>query len=79
MTKLQELEVNIITNGECESKWGPDSVNAGHVCVFDARDERAIGGACNVRMIESRTARKPIFGVFDQGRHKPGCTTTEDG
>ena len=22
---------------------------------------------------------KPVFGVFDQVRHKPGCTATEDG
>ena len=23
--------------------------------------------------------RKPVFGVYDQVRHKPGCTTIEDG
>ena len=23
--------------------------------------------------------RKPVFGASDQVRHKPGCTTTEDG
>ena len=23
--------------------------------------------------------RKPVFGVSDQVRHKPGCTATEDG
>ena len=23
--------------------------------------------------------RKPVFGVSDQVRHKPGCSTTEDG
>ena len=23
--------------------------------------------------------RKPVFGVFDQVRHKPGCTIIEDG
>ena len=22
--------------------------------------------------------RKPVFGVYDQVPHKPGCTTTED-
>ena len=27
----------------------------------------------------SGVARKPVFGVSDQVRHKPGCTTTEDG
>ena len=25
----------------------------------------------------SRVARKPVFGVYDQVRHKPGCTDTE--
>ena len=27
----------------------------------------------------SLVLRKPVFGVFDQVRHKPGCTATEDG
>ena len=27
----------------------------------------------------SRDVRKPVFGVSDQVRHKPGCTGTEDG
>ena len=27
----------------------------------------------------SRDVRKPVFGVSDQVRHKPGCTATEDG
>ena len=27
----------------------------------------------------SLVVRKPVFGVSDQIRHKPGCTTTEDG
>ena len=26
----------------------------------------------------SLVVRKPVFGVSDQVRHKPGCTTTED-
>ena len=26
----------------------------------------------------SLVVRKPVFGVFDQVLHKPGCTTTED-
>ena len=26
----------------------------------------------------SLVLRKPVFGVFDQDRHKPGCTATED-
>ena len=27
----------------------------------------------------SLVLRKPVFGVSDQVRHKPGCTATEDG
>ena len=27
----------------------------------------------------SLVVRKPVFGVFNQVRHKPGCTATEDG
>ena len=27
----------------------------------------------------SHVARKPVFGVSDQVRHKPSCTATEDG
>ena len=27
----------------------------------------------------SLIVRKPVFGVSDQVRHKPGCTATEDG
>ena len=27
----------------------------------------------------SLVVRKPVFGVFDQVIHKPGCTTTQDG
>ena len=30
-------------------------------------------------MIMSRVVRKPVFGVSDQVRHKPGCAVTEDG
>ena len=27
----------------------------------------------------SLVVRNSVFGVYDQVRHKPGCTTTEDG
>ena len=27
----------------------------------------------------SRDARKPVFGISDQVRHKPGCTVSEAG
>ena len=32
----------------------------------------------NVKSYMSLVVRKPVFGVSDQVRHKPGCTTTED-
>ena len=28
---------------------------------------------------ESLVLRKPVFGVFNQVPHKPGCTVTKDG
>ena len=31
------------------------------------------------RFTMSLVVRNPFFGVSDQVRHKPGCTTTEDG
>ena len=33
-------------------------------------------GPNNIEM--SLVVRKPVFGVSDQVRHKPGCTATED-
>ena len=30
-------------------------------------------------LVISLVVRKPVFGVSDQVRHKPGCTATEDG
>ena len=34
----------------------------------------------NLHVIDmSLVLRKPVFGVTDQVRHKPGCTVTEDG
>ena len=36
------------------------------------------GYLCNVAHL-SLVVRKPVFGVSNQVRHKPGCTATEDG
>ena len=36
-------------------------------------------GSWGVLRYLSRVLRKPVFGVSDQVRHKPGCTATEDG
>ena len=34
--------------------------------------------SCDVASM-SHVTSKPVFGVSDQVRHKPGCTVTEDG
>ena len=34
---------------------------------------------CSTEVDMSLVMRKPVFGVSDQVRHKPGCTFTEDG
>ena len=39
--------------------------------------ETAFSACFNFHM--SLVVRKPVFGVSDQVRHKPGCTTTQDG
>ena len=33
----------------------------------------------NLNLIMSHVLRKPVLVVTKQGRHKPDCTTTEDG
>ena len=33
----------------------------------------------SMESILSRDARKPVFGISDQVRHKPGCTSSEAG
>ena len=35
--------------------------------------------SCLSQIYLSPVVRKPVFGVSDQVRHKPGCTATEDG
>ena len=39
---------------------------------------KLVGGNFNGVYL-SLVVRKPVFGVSDQVRHKPGCTATEDG
>ena len=48
----------------------------------DCADEDHVAGQCVVREGVSKLSldtAKPIFGVSDQVRHKPGCTAAEDG
>ena len=33
--------------------------------------------AADVTLIMSRDVKKPVFGVSDQVRHKPACTSSE--
>ena len=46
----------------------------GRACAIDE-----IGDPYQVLNKLSLVLRKPVFGVSDQVRHKPGCTATEDG
>ena len=40
----------------------------------------ALIGVCAVNIANmSLVVRKPVFGVSEQVRHKPGCTATEEG
>ena len=42
--------------------------------------KRMCWGDCNVYLeCMSLVLRKPVFGVSDKVRHKPGCAATEDG
>ena len=50
--------------------------------IDNAVDKRKTGfymGEMLVLVNMSLVLRKPVFGVSDQVRHKPGCTATEDG
>ena len=38
-----------------------------------------LGGPNEYQKYMSRVTTKPVSGVSDQVRHKPGCTATEDG
>jgi secreted trypsin-like serine protease len=38
-----EADVNVVSNAECDSKWGPDRIEAFHICTFD-QDKAACQG-----------------------------------
>ena len=49
--------------------------------VFRPQTERIDSPLFSTRlyMKQEHVLRKPVIGVSDQIRHKPGCTTAEDG
>ena len=47
------------------------------VSHFSFEDLVLIGPVAVLHM--SLVVRKPVFGVSNEVRHKPGCTVTEDG
>ena len=70
--------------------WIPDASDPCLTCTCHIIPEDASGmkgvtmcdrSACNNeegKTVLSPDARKPVFGVSDKVRHKPGCTATED-
>ena len=52
-------------------------VTAQPICAFDFANEKSRFFHAAAQM--SLVLRKPVFGVFDQVRHKPGCIVIEDG
>ena len=59
------------TSNQMLSMSGDDSTTTTVRCATP-RPER------QVKIKMSRVVRKPVFGVSDQFRYKPGCTATED-
>ena len=49
------------------------------VLFFSMTQIQSAQTASQVSYDVSLDVRKPVFGVSDQVRHKPGCTATEDG
>ena len=52
-----------------------------NLCLFlnSCLTEPLCWALCPAKTQISLVVRKPVFGVSDQVRHKPGCTTTQDG
>ena len=48
-------------------------------CLKKVKTENPLILIDEVRFTVSHVVKKPVFGVSDQVRLKPGCTTTEDG
>ena len=58
------------------------SKSLGHSKAISDSVDKSTSGNKRFKLTEhhmSLVVRKPVFGVSDQVRQKPGCTTTEDG
>ena len=65
----------ILGSSECDSN--KDCPEDKPICIIISE---VSGGFCIPAKVNmSLVVRKPVFGVSDQARHKPGCTVTEDG
>ena len=79
-TKIRTAEISqFLADFNC-----PHDVIAGYSkdlnIIFQTRYVNSCSATeTNKRLEISRIGRKPVFGVSDQVRHKPGCTATEDG
>ena len=47
--------------------------------IYFRLGRRELISLVSITLYLSLVVRKPVFGVSDQVRHKPGCTATEDG
>ena len=67
------------SNGIYEDVDNPEETIGGGVLNFDVSGTTTIDG--NAKFLSfynlSLVVRKPVFGVSDQVRHKPGCTATD--
>ena len=54
-------------------------INQGNSWCFCCRSISKTWEKVHILWYLSLVVRKPVFGVSDQVRHKPGCTATEDG
>ena len=57
----------------CSKRKSVDQLYSDLICTY-AKDMLS----CDVARMSDVTS-KPVFGVSDQVRHKPGCTVGEDG
>ena len=68
---LRALKFSDLTHGVASFWFDEDKV---FQCISTTCPYRVHGGGDMCPVV-----RKPVFGVSDQVRHKPGCTATEDG
>ncbi|OWF35397.1 fibrinolytic enzyme, isozyme C-like [Mizuhopecten yessoensis] len=59
---LQKAKTTVLSEADCEAEWGADSINAGHVCVFNKET-----GSCNGDSGGPLTCNGVLVGVTSWG------------